>query len=376
MPRIDVVVETKLTRTARAKQLEAMFDVPPSERASLEWHVDLPDTAEDWQIGAIVGPSGCGKTTIARAAYGREANRVIKWPRDKGVIDAFPAAVSMEDISNACMSVGFNTIPAWLRPFHVLSNGEQFRATLARRLIDSRDVTVIDEFSSVVDRQVAKIASHAVQKFVRRSGRKFVAVTCHYDVLDWLRPDWVYDPSTQHLARGCLQQSRPPVNITVGPVPYAAWQVFAPFHYLTAALHRSARCFGLWCDGRLASFAGMIFRPGRHHEPIEGCSRLVTLPDFQGLGLAFALIDRVAAIYKAIGRHVHTYPAHPALVRGFDKSALWVMRKRPGVFSPKRTISGKLRKMAQGGRPCAIFRYVGPAVKAATAARILSWFDR
>jgi len=41
-------------------------------------------------------------------------------------------------------------------------------------------------------------------------------------------------------------------------------------------------------------------------------SRLVTLPDYQGLGLAFALADRRGAAYKALGRQFHAYPAHPA----------------------------------------------------------------
>ena len=89
------------------------------------------------------------------------------------------------------MAVGFNTIPAWLRPYGVLSNGEKFRVDLARRLLEGGDLIAVDEFTSVVDRQVAKIGSHAVQKWARGKGRQFVAATCHYDLEDWLQPDWV-----------------------------------------------------------------------------------------------------------------------------------------------------------------------------------------
>ena len=59
----------------------------------------------------------------------------------------------------------------WLRPFHVLSNGEQFRATIARALAESakgRELVVIDEFTSVVDRTVAQIGSAAIAKTIRR----------------------------------------------------------------------------------------------------------------------------------------------------------------------------------------------------------------
>ena len=40
----------------------------------------------------------------------------------------------------------------------------------------------MDEFTSVVDRQVAQIGAHAIQKYVRKHGRQFVAVSCHYDI--------------------------------------------------------------------------------------------------------------------------------------------------------------------------------------------------
>jgi len=97
------------------------------------------------------------------------------------------------DIANVCQAVGFNTIPSWLKPYHVLSNGEKFRVELAKRLIESDEMIIFDEFTSVVDRQVAKIASHAVQKYIRKNKKQFVAISCHYDVIDWLQPDWIYD---------------------------------------------------------------------------------------------------------------------------------------------------------------------------------------
>jgi hypothetical protein len=117
------------------------------------------------------------------------------------VIDDFAGTLSMEQVSSACQAVGFNTIPAWLRPFYVLSNGERFRVELARRLLELSDPIVVDEFTSVVDRQVAQIGAHAVQKYVRRNKRKFVAVSCHYDIVDWLQPDWIFEPATMHFAR-------------------------------------------------------------------------------------------------------------------------------------------------------------------------------
>ena len=62
-------------------------------------------------------------------------------------------------------------------------------------MLEDNDIFVFDEFTSVVDRNVAQVSSLAIQKAIRRSGggKKFVAVTCHYDVQDWLMPDWVFN---------------------------------------------------------------------------------------------------------------------------------------------------------------------------------------
>lgn len=94
-------------------------------------------------------------------------------------------------------AVGLGNVPAWLRPFGALSNGEQYRAGLARLICDAPDKVVIDEFTSVVDRQIAQIGAAAFAKSWRRTtGKQIVLLSCHYDVVEWLQPDWVYDTRT------------------------------------------------------------------------------------------------------------------------------------------------------------------------------------
>ena len=188
MPRIDCIVETEISTSVRARQICGMYDVPNNNRCKIEWNINAPIEDKEWNVGLIVGPSGSGKSTIARHLYPEQMAQELEW-NGKSIIDDFAKDIDIEKIAEACSAVGFKTIPAWLRPFRVLSNGEQFRVTLARTLLESKDVAVVDEFTSVVDRQVAKIGSHAVQKYVRRNQKKFVAVSCHDDIIDWLQPD-------------------------------------------------------------------------------------------------------------------------------------------------------------------------------------------
>jgi len=89
-----------------------------------------------------------------------------------------------------------------LRPFKALSNGQQFRAGMARLIVDAPDEVVVDEFTSVVDRQIAKIGAMAFAKGWRRNkGKRVVLLSPHYDIIEWLQPDWVYNTDTGQLKK-------------------------------------------------------------------------------------------------------------------------------------------------------------------------------
>lgn len=374
MPSIDLVVNGSVSRSTRAKQIEAVFDVPAVEKQRLSWRGELPIEDKEWSIGLIVGPSGCGKSTIARHLWPEEIKRTYSWG-ETSIIDDMPQHRTLDEISDALSSVGFNTIPAWLRPFGVLSNGEQFRTTLARALLEDGDPIVIDEFTSVVDRQVAKIACHSVQKSVRRAKRRLVAVSCHEDIVEWLQPDWVLRPATMSFEWRSLQR-RPTLDIEIARVPFAAWRTFAPFHYLTSSLHKAAKCYVLFVNGQPASFGSLLFRPkggghnvGRDINRIYGVPRVVTLPDYQGLGLVFVLMEKMGACCKAIGHRMRIYPAHPPFVRACARSQeTWRLFKKPGfqmsaaVGSRKAdTDKNSMNLRNLGKRPNATFEYIGPA---------------
>jgi ABC-type lipoprotein export system ATPase subunit len=337
-------------------QLEGLFDVPAQIKLTHHWQGKIDLDAKPWQVGLILGPSGCGKSTILERVFGKP--RQLEWAA-KSVVDDFDRRLKMEDIAAACTSVGFNSIPSWMKPHAVLSNGEKFRVDLARRLVEADGLVAIDEFTSVVDRQVAQIGAHAVQKLVRKRGLQFVAASCHYDIVEWLQPDWVFEPATMVMTWRELQR-RPAIHCEIARVGYEAWQLFAPYHYLTAHLHRGAACFVLFVDSQPATFCGVLHRLHPKVHDIWGISRIVTLPDFQGLGLAMLLADELGSAYVTLGRRFRNYPAHPSFVRAHDRSSRWRLMKQPGVFSAVNSktssVEGRL-----GGRPCAVFEYAGGA---------------
>ena len=276
---------------------------------------------------------------------------------DRSRVDDFDNHSSIESIAKCCSAVGFNTIPAWLRPYKVLSNGEQFRAQLARTLLEMDELAVMDEFTSVVDRQVAKIGCHAVQKYVRKNKKRFVAVSCHDDIVDWLQPDWVLRPDTQSFDWRSVQP-RPQISVSIEPTDRSHWPTFSKFHYLTSSIHRNANFSLLKVNGIPAAIAGWMARPTNKaanapKTPLVSLMRVVTLPDYQGLGLAFVLMEFIGGVFRKIGINWHTYPAHASLIRSFHRNRNWEMKKGTQMISQT---TGEARS---NGRPCATFRYIG-----------------
>jgi len=321
MPSIDYIIESNIKLSTRAKQVCGMFDVPLNEKNKLQWKIEAPIEDKKWNIGLIVGPSGSGKSTIGKHLYPDSINKKLIW-NGNCVLDDFSNDITLEEITAACSSVGFNTIPAWLRPYSVLSNGEKFRVEMARRILEDKKIIVVDEFTSVVDRQIAQIGSHAIQKYIRKMDKKFIALSCHYDIIEWLQPDWIIDPARQTFAWRSLRQ-RPKLKCEIKRVEYKYWKIFSKYHYMSTKMSKAARCYGLFINNQICAFTGIIHRPHPKNGGWKACSRLVTLPDWQGLGLAFVLIDTVASAYRALGWNFRCYPAHPGFIRSYKKSKFW-----------------------------------------------------
>lgn len=359
MPRVDLVLESDVENTPRVLQMSGIFDVPPMEKTRVEYHFDAPIEERPWNVGLIVGPSGAGKSSVARHLFGDAMVNGYPWEPRRSIVDSF-GDLPIRETTAALSSVGFSSPPNWVRPFHVLSNGEQFRATMARALVDPRPLVVVDEFTSVVDRTVAQLGAHAIAKAVRARGKQFVAVTCHYDVEEWLQPDWVIEPHVGGFNWRSLQR-RPQVELEVVRCDHSSWRWFAPHHYLSADLHKGARCFVGLVRGEPAAFGGLLYFPHPRRHDIQSLSRLVVRPDYQGLGLgAYAFVEQLAKIVKANGFTMLTHPSHPALIQPWSRSPLWMMTTPPSFASAQGNSSSIARLVKTRQRRVAHFQYVGP----------------
>lgn len=372
-----VVVESNIIRSPRVMQIEGLFDVPPTERAVLTWEVNLPIEERPWNVGLIVGPSGSGKSTVARKLWPEQMARRFEWDPKRSILDAFPADMGVKEIAQLLSSVGFSSPPSWVRPFGVLSNGEQFRVTMARILAETPkdEVAVVDEFTSVVDRTVARIGSHAIAKTVRRRGQKFVAVTCHEDVEEWLQPDWVFRPAEQVFAWRELQR-RPEIKLEIFRVHHSAWRIFQRYHYLSADHNPTAKCFVAMHEGQPVAWTSWLPHFGQYRrKKIYRGHRLVVLPDFQGVGIGQAVHTFAASIFAGLGFRAVTSSSHPAEIAGRLRNPAWKLTRAPARATGGR--SGKRPTMARSRtRAVASFEYIGPPMDRDRAEAIMNtWID-
>jgi ABC-type ATPase with predicted acetyltransferase domain len=196
-----VIVEShkkvEVKRSYSVARALALFNVPPEDVTEFHIHADIPVEDNSWRIGAIVGPSGSGKTTLVEALkdVGYVETELAEWSHELSILDG--VAGGFDAATGALASVGLGTVPSWVRPYHILSNGEKFRANLARTLNGTANSVVIDEFTSVVDRRVACIGAGAFAKaWRRRPSGQVIVVGPHFDILPWMKPDWIVRTST------------------------------------------------------------------------------------------------------------------------------------------------------------------------------------
>lgn len=290
------------------------FDIQNKEETITEINFNLLEGKSfDWNIGVILGGSGSGKTSILKKC-GKLKQPIFD--SEKPLISNFDW-VEPKEATLILTSMGLSSVPTWLRPFHTLSNGEQYRAILAYLVASAKDgeVILIDEYTSVVDRDVAKAMSFALQKYIRKENKKVILASCHYDILEWLMPDWTCSPQKGGVLERCdyRRQGRPQIELQISRVEYDTWNLFKKHHYLTEDVSKSCKFFLFTWNGKPIGINAVIPQPSGHFKNGVRESRIVVLPEYQGLGLGYKISEFTGAIYKNSDYRYFTKTVHPAL---------------------------------------------------------------
>ena len=318
----NIELKTKILNDKYTDYVYESFDIQNREETSVTIPMNLGEAKNfDWNIGVILGSSGSGKTTILKKMGDV---KIVNFDFEKPLISNFDW-LEPKDAALVLTSMGLSSIPTWLRPFHTLSNGEQYRATLAYLVASANDgeVILIDEYTSVVDRDVAKAMSFALQKYIRRENKRIIVASCHYDILEWLMPNWTCSPQKGGALERCDYRRRPKILLQVSRVESETWDFFKKHHYLTEDVNKSCKFLLFEWNNKPIGIVAIINQPRKGCSNGFAISRIVILPDFQGMGLGVKLSEFCGGLIKNQNGLCFIKTVNPALGEYFNKSKLW-----------------------------------------------------
>ncbi len=316
---VEVIREPAMApMTPRKRQVCWDYGIPPREAPYVVGE-NVSLSVRPGSIVLLAGPSGSGKSTLLHAVSEHAADALwvsSRWPScDRPGVDSIaprkPLGTALE-ILTAC---GLGEPRLWVRQYRDLSDGEKFRACLARAVGEAlsraeRPVILCDEFATMLHRRLARCISHNLRKLVDRHRLSIVLATTRDDLVEDLKPDQRIDlganPSIDGGPRGGDVTSPLIGGLRIEKGCVRDYESFSPMHYR----HRdglgfvdqvfvlrdrlSGEALGVLVTAhaplelaqRNAATNGRFIRnPRRLNRELRIIRRLVMHPDVRGCGL-------------------------------------------------------------------------------------------
>ena len=185
-------------------QIADLFGLPEVEPAYVVAENVLLDIRPS-ELALFTGPSGSGKSSLLREVA-KQVHAIdvmaLSLP-DVPLVDALPGSLeSRLDLLSAC---GLAEARLMLRTPNELSDGQRYRFRIAFAVSEcgNRNAELdfiphsefrvphllLDEFTALLDRPLAKVVAFNLRKLVTRMGVGVLAATTHDDIADDLNPD-------------------------------------------------------------------------------------------------------------------------------------------------------------------------------------------
>lgn len=322
MQTYNVKLEAKPFQSFRCQLAANSLDIDVEKKLTHELNIQA-DLKSNFNIGLIIGSSGSGKSSLAREIFGQDIFK-IEIDLTKPVLENFDKSLKYEDCVDYLLSVGLSSVPCWLKPINILSNGQQARALAAIELSRSKDIIVIDEWTSVVDRTIAKIMSHSIRKAVKKYNKKIILISCHFDIIEWLDPDWIIDCNDQKFIDRRLLPSeergrKEQFKFEIRKCSKESWRSFSKYHYLSEKIPPGKSFyFGLFLEDKQIGFqAYSNYVPhSDKKKPMQlHSNRIVIHPDYLGIGIGIKFLNETSKIIKQKGFDVRIKLSSKPLIR-------------------------------------------------------------
>jgi ABC-type ATPase with predicted acetyltransferase domain len=298
---IKIELSSPVHTNFRCQAAANSLDIDVKKKSIHKLQINNVEIPETWNIGLVYGSSGSGKTTSIKQLFG---NNIFDSILDEEIpiINQLPDNLTYSECASLLNGIGLNSVPCWIRPVKTLSNGQKARAEAVLLMCQDREIVFIDEWTSVVDRTVAKAMSVCLYKYAKKHNKKIVLLSCHYDILEWLNPDWMIDCNKQEFqlpkSEDFFFKRREELKFDIKKIGRRSWKYFSKYHYLNENLPGGKiYLYGLFHKGDQIGFqcyAGYV----PNNPEILHFNRTVVHPDYNGLGLGIKMINETSRLLK------------------------------------------------------------------------------
>jgi len=364
---INFELKSKKFKSFRCQSDANSLNIVVKKKSINKLQIKNINIKENWNIGLIYGASGSGKTTLAKHLFGENIFN-ISLNEELPIIEQLPKEFSYDDCASILNGIGLNSVPCWIRPIKTLSNGQKARAEAAYLMCQS-NMVCIDEWTSVVDRTVAKAMSVCINKFAKKHNKKIILLSCHYDILEWLQPDWLIDCNKQTFelpkSDDFFFNEREKLEFTIKEIGRESWKYFSKYHYLSELLPGGKiYLYGLFHNHNQIGF--QCFANYTPHKTgtkiIYHSNRTVIHPDYNGLGLGIKLINETSRILKQkIDCRIMAKFSSIPVFKAMKKQQEWVFLGEKRLMGKMKTGGNMIRRggFREGGVKTFNFEYNG-----------------
>lgn len=301
---IDITLKSEVNTDFRCQVAANSLDIDVKKKSIHHLKIENINIPDQWNIGLVYGNSGSGKTTSIIQLFGEDVFDINIDP-ELPILNQLPSDLTYDECASLLNGMGLNSVPCWIRPFKTLSNGQQARAEAVMLMTQNKEMVFIDEWTSVVDRTVAKAMSLCLHKYAKRNNKRVVILSCHQDIIEWLKPDWAIDCNVQKFmlpkSDDFFFKKRQQLKFEVREIGRESWKYFSKYHYLSENLPPGKlHLYGLFHNNNQIGFQCFAnYVPHKKNTiKIFHSNRTVVHPDYNGMGLGIKLIDESSALLK------------------------------------------------------------------------------
>jgi ABC-type ATPase with predicted acetyltransferase domain len=364
---INISYETAPTiLTQRTKEVAEAFGLGTDQTRQFTLYDNVNIHVRATDIVLITGDSGSGKSALLKAIkadLGTEAAdaKDLKIQSDKPIIETLGTTTTQA--IEALSQVGLNDAFIFLRPYRQLSDGQKHRYQTALLAASGKPFWIVDEFTSTLDRDTAKILAYNLQKLARKVGAAVIAATTHKDLVRDFSPNVHIHKRfgkevkiryhTNAKATHCSLTSQ----MTIQAATNAEYKQLSQFHYRASRPPPARKIFALKRREELCGVILYSYPPpmtfGRSkvwkgdikalQNEVSAISRVVIHPKYRSIGLGEKLVRDTLPF--AGTPHVETVAVMAKYNPFFEKAGM----KKIAESKPSRHITSALQKLSELG---------------------------